>query len=74
MLVHGSKPTLNRRRMGLTAQFCQPSIEMVPMNYTKSIAFTEDFRKPILIRGEDSYGKLKYVKTKQEVLDHAQVG
>ena len=71
MLVHGSKPTLNRRRMGLTAQFCQPSVEMVPMNYTKSIAFTEDFRKPILIRGEDSYGKLQYVKTK--VSDQAQV-
>jgi len=67
MLVHGSKPTLNRRRMGLTAQFCQPSVEMVPMNYTKSIAFTEDFRKPILIRGEDSYGKLQYVINKAQV-------
>ena len=64
MLVHGSKPTLNRRRMGLTAQFCQPSIEMVPMNYTKSIAFADDFRKPVLISGEDTYGKLQYVNIK----------
>ncbi len=71
MLVHGSKSTLNRRRMGLTAQFCQPSIKMEPMSYTKSIAFTEDFRKPVLIQGRDTFGKLQYVNTKEDMLANA---
>ena len=65
MLVHGSKASLNKRRIGLTAQFCQTSVKMVPMNYTKSIAFEEDFRKPVLISGRDVFGKLNYVKTKE---------
>ena len=71
MLVHGSKATLNKRRMGLTAQFCQTSVKMEPMNYTKSIAFTEDFRKPVLISGRDCYGKLNYVKTMKEMMEEA---
>ena len=71
MLVHGSQATLTKRRMGLTAQFCQPSVKMVPMNYTKSIAFTEDFRKPVLICGRDNFGKLEYVKTTEDMLKHA---
>jgi len=62
MLVHGSSPTLSRRRMGLTAQFCQPQVIMEPMKYTKTQAFADDFRKPILICGEDTFGKLEYFK------------
>jgi len=41
------------------------------MNYTKSIAFTEDFRKPVLLTGKDTYGKLKYVNTIEEMLSQA---
>lgn len=63
MLVHGSKPSLNRRRVGLTAQYCQPSVKMVEMSYTKTIAFEDDFRKPVLVEGRDVFGKLKYVET-----------
>lgn len=71
MLVHGSKATLDRRRMGFTAQYCQTCVEMVPMNYTKSVAFTEDFRKPVLLSGEDNFGRLNYFKTKEQMLDQA---
>ena len=71
MLVHGSKATLNRRRMGLAVIFCQPSVKMVSMKYTMSIAFTEDFRKPVLISGRDTFGKLEYVKTKEDMLEQA---
>ena len=60
MLVHGSSATLSQRRMGLTAQFCQPQVIMEPMKYTKTQAFVEDFRKPILIHGDDNFGKLQY--------------
>ena len=71
MLVHGSKPSLNRRRIGLTAQFCQPSVRFRPMDYTKSIAFTEDFRQPVLVSGRDTFGKLHYVKTKEQMYQDA---
>ncbi len=70
-LVHGSRPTLSTRRMGLAVQYCQPSLEFVPMTYTKSNAFTEDFRKPVLVRGYDVFGKMRYVKTVQEMKNQA---
>ena len=61
MLVHGSGPTLTTRRMGLTVQFCPPNVKMTrPTNYEETIAFTGDFRKPILISGNDTFGELKY--------------
>ena len=44
---------------------------MVPMNYTKSVAFTEDFRKPVLLSGEDNFGRLNYFKTKEQMLDQS---
>ena len=64
MLVHGSEPTLTCRRMGLTVQYCPTSIKMeLPLNYEETIAkkSTGDFRKPILIAGEDTFETLKYV-------------
>ena len=60
MVVHGSKASLARRRMGMTAQFTNTWVKMNPMEYTQSRAFSEDFRKPMLVRGQDKYGYLKY--------------
>ena len=60
MLVHGSKVSLGRRRMGMTAQFTETSIRMNPMEYKQSRAFSEDFRKPVLVRGQDKFGMMKY--------------
>ena len=71
MLIHGSKPTLVKRRMGIAVNYCQTSIKMDPMKYTKSIAFTEDFRQPVLVSGRDYYGTLRYVKTLEEMQDQA---
>jgi len=61
MLVHGSGPTLSRRRMGFTVQFVPPSVKMIrPSNYEDTIKHTGDFRKPILVCGEDTFGVLDY--------------
>ena len=59
--------------MGFTAQYCQTSVKMEPMKYTQSIAFTEDFRKPVLISGRDVFGKLEYVKTVEDMKRQADV-
>ena len=64
MLVHGSKASLGRRRMGMTAQFTETSVKMNPMEYTQSRAFSEDFRKPVLVSGEDKFGIMKYCDNK----------
>ena len=60
LVVHGSKASLARRRMGMTAQFTNTRVRMNPMEYTQSRAFSEDFRKPVLVRGQDTFGNLKY--------------
>jgi len=63
MLVHGSGPTLTSRRMGLTVQFCPTNIKLDrPSNYEETIKHTGDFRKPILVAGEDTFGELEYFK------------
>ena len=60
MLVHGSGPTLTSRRMGLTVQFCPTNIKLDrPSNYEETIKHTGDFRKPILVAGEDTFGELE---------------
>ena len=62
MLVHGSGPTLTSRRMGLTVQFCTTNTKLDrPSNYEETIKHTGDFRKPILVAGEDTFGELEYV-------------
>jgi len=62
MVIHGSKASLNRRRMGFTAQYTVPGVRMNRMDYTQTIAFSEDFRKPVLVKGNDKYGTLEYFK------------
>ena len=54
--------------MGLTVQFCPTNIKLDrPSNYEESsgefsIKHTGDFRKPILVAGEDTFGELEYFK------------
>ena len=43
----------------------------VPQEYCCR-AFTEDFRKPVLVGGEDTWGQLQYYKTTQQILEEAQ--
>ena len=48
MLVHGSNPTVTKRRIGLTAQYIQPDVSLIPLR-THYSGYSEDFRKPIPI-------------------------
>ena len=48
MLVHGSNPTVTKRRIGLTAQYIQPDVSLIPLR-TNYSGYSEDFRKPIPI-------------------------
>ena len=41
---------------------------MNDMTYTQSRAFTEDFRKPVLLGGRDNFGQLQYHKTREEIM------
>ena len=54
MLVHGSKSTLSRRRIGLTVQYCPTNVKI--LESPELGVFTEDFRKPILISGKEMLG------------------
>ena len=67
MVVHGSKASLRRRRLGMTAQFTRTNVRMNRMTYTQSRAFTEDFRKPVLVAGQDDFGVLRYHKNKEQI-------
>ena len=69
MVVHGSKASLRRRRLGMTAQFTRTNVRMNRMTYTQSRAFTEDFRKPVLVAGQDDFGVLRYHKNKEQILE-----
>ena len=68
MVVHGSKASLSRRRLGMTAQFTTTNVRMNKMSYTQSRAFTEDFRKPVLVAGQDQFGELRYHKNTEQIL------
>ena len=63
LLVHSSPPnrSLGRRRCGLTVQYVTTEAIFEPMNYINS--YEEDWRKPVLVAGEDNYGRLKYTTT-----------
>ena len=71
MVVHGSKASLSRRRLGMTAQFTRTNVRMNKMSYTQSRAFSEDFRKPVLVAGQDHFGELRYHKTTEQILREA---
>ena len=67
LLVHSSPPnrSTGRRRCGLTVQYVTTEAIFEPMDYINS--YEEDWRKPVLVSGEDNYGRLKYTTTKQKL-------
>ena len=52
----------------MTAQFTRTNVRMNKMSYTQSRAFSEDFRKPVLVAGQDHFGELRYHKSKEQIL------
>ena len=58
MLIHGSKSTLSRRRIGLTVQYCPTNVKI--RESPELGIFTEDFRKPILVSGKEKHGSLMH--------------
>ena len=53
----------------MTAQYTNTSVKMNDMSYTQNRAFTEDFRKPVLLGGKDRFGGLQYHKRKEDILN-----
>merc|ERR1712038_258641 len=59
LTVHFSPPNQSdKRRAGLQIVFVTPEARLGPMGYAN--AYKDDWRKPILVRGEDKFGHLKY--------------
>lgn len=62
LLVHSSPPNKSynpgRRRCSLTVQYVTPKATFQPMDYNNP--YEEDWRKPILVSGEDRIGHIKY--------------
>ena len=69
LLVHSSAPNKSynpgRRRCGLTVQYITPNVTFHPMDYNNS--YEEDWRKPILVTGEDNFGQIKYTTTLKQL-------
>ena len=65
LLVHSSPPNRScnpgRRRCSLTLQYITPKATFHPMDYNNP--YEEDWRKPILVSGEDRFDQIKYTTT-----------
>ena len=63
LLVHSSPPnrSAGRRRCGLTVQYVTPKSTFEPMGYNN--AYEDDWRKPVLVAGDDIFGRIKYTTT-----------
>ena len=51
----------------MTAQYTDTRVRMNPMEYTQSRAFSEDFRMPVLVSGEDKVGQMMYHQTLEQI-------
>ncbi len=72
MMIHGSPVNSSSgRRLGFTCQFITPRVHFRPMEYSPEIT-SNDFRRPVLVQGEDSVGSIKYAKTKDQMMEEAQ--
>jgi len=68
LTIHYSPPNKSEhRRAGLQIVFVTPEAQLGPMQYDN--AYKDDWRKPILVRGEDKFGHLKYWTTVDNLLD-----
>ncbi len=71
MLIHGSPTNHGQtRRCGLTCSFITPSVFMDKLEY--DYQYELDFRQPVLVRGEDKVGALKYAKTLEQMWEGVQ--
>jgi len=67
LTVHFSPPNQSdKRRAGLQIVFVTPEARLGPMGYAN--AYKDDWRKPILVKGEDKFGHLKYWTSVEELL------
>jgi len=67
LLVHLSPPNLSReRRTGLQMIFTTPQVKLMEQTYTNK--YDEEWRLPVLVRGKDSFGHLKYVNTVEQIV------
>jgi len=67
LTVHLSPPnTSTTRRAGLQIQFVTPVVELGELLYDN--VYKPDFRQPVLVRGEDRMGRLRYTATMEQLL------
>ena len=67
LLIHSSPLTRSprTRRCGLTAQYLASEATFHPMSYNNT--YEEDWRKPVLVAGEDTYETIKYLTTMENL-------
>ena len=63
LLVHSSPSnrSAGRRRCGLTAQYVTQKSTSLSMGYNN--AYEDDWRKPVLVAGEDRFERINYTST-----------
>lgn len=67
LTVHLSPPnTSTARRAGLQIQFVTPEVLLGELLYDN--VYKPDFRQPVLVRGEDTFGRLRYTATTEQLL------
>ena len=68
LTVHLSPPnTSSERRAGLQISFITPQVKLMEQTYTNK--YEEEWRLPVLVRGEDRFGHLEFERTVQQMGD-----
>ena len=66
--MHLSPPnTSNARRAGLQIQFVTPEVVLGDLLYDN--VYKPDFRQPVLVRGDDNLGRLRYTATVEQLVE-----
>ena len=67
-MVHLSPPNMSKeRRAGLQIIFTVPEMKLVEQTYTNK--YDKEWRLPVLVKGEDKSGQMKYVTDIKQILD-----
>jgi len=73
LTVHGSPVNTGcTRRCGLVVAYTTPEVRMSKMEY--DIQYEEDFRKPVLVKGSDKFGRMNFYKTLEKMMEEATEG
>ena len=68
LMVHLSPPNMSKeRRAGLQIIFTIPEMKLVEQTYTNK--YDKEWRLPVLVKGEDKSGQMKYVTDIKQILD-----